>query len=186
MIEKMLIGVFLGAGIGGLIGLFSKLSGGSCPIFCNPLTAMLTGAILGGFAASSFTTRNSQFVPSTNVQHVSTPVELDKLLLTNNLTLVDFYAEWCGPCQTLKPRIHALADEYKGRVAFVAVNVDHAPELAERHKISSIPDVRLFRGNVQVDSILGARPAQYYSQALITHLQTTLAPKQTQQDSARP
>ena len=60
--------------------------------------------------------------------------------------LVDFYADWCGPCQMMAPVIHQLAEEYEGKVKMVKVNVDQAQELAMSFGVSSIPTLAYFQG----------------------------------------
>lgn len=84
--------------------------------------------------------------------------------------LVDFWATWCGPCRMVAPFIEQLADEYEGRVTFMKVNVDEEPELCEKYRISSIPNLVLFKDGDIVDQSAGARPkpliAQFIEQAL--------------------
>ena len=72
-------------------------------------------------------------------------------------TLVDFWAEWCGPCRRVGPIIEGLAREYGGKVSFAKCNVDQSPALAEKYAILSIPTVILFHEGQVVDRIVGAR-----------------------------
>ena len=72
--------------------------------------------------------------------------------------LVDFWATWCGPCRMVGPFIEQLADEYEGRVTFMKVNVDEQPELCERFRINSIPNLVLFKDGDIVEQSAGARP----------------------------
>ncbi len=76
------------------------------------------------------------------------------------LVVVDFYADWCPPCRQLAPRLEAVTREFGGKVALAKVNVDQAKDLASRHGVSSIPDVRLFRDGRQVDRFVGGIPEQ--------------------------
>jgi thioredoxin 1 len=63
--------------------------------------------------------------------------------------LVDFWAEWCGPCKMLSPAIDEIAQEYKGRVKVGKLNVDNAPEIASRYSVTSIPTLLFIKnGNV--------------------------------------
>jgi thioredoxin 1 len=75
--------------------------------------------------------------------------EFDLLLTQQNSVVVDFYADWCGPCRTLTPTVEKLAEDYQGKVEIVKVNVDSNPELAIRYGVSSIPTV-VFIKNQQV------------------------------------
>lgn len=72
--------------------------------------------------------------------------------------LVDFWADWCGPCKMIAPIIDQLADEFDGKVKIAKVNVDDNRDLASRFKIMSIPTLLLFKGGEIVDQIMGARP----------------------------
>lgn len=84
--------------------------------------------------------------------------------------LVDFWATWCGPCRMVSPIVDQLADEYEGRVTFMKVNVDEEPELCEKYRVSSIPNLVLFKDGDVLDQSAGARPkaliAQFIEQAL--------------------
>lgn len=72
--------------------------------------------------------------------------------------LVDFWADWCGPCKMIAPIIDQLADEFDGKVKIAKVNVDDNRDLASRFKIMSIPTLLLFKSGEIVDQIMGARP----------------------------
>lgn len=72
------------------------------------------------------------------------------------LIVVDFHADWCGPCQKLGPVLEQVAGEFGGRVAIGKINVDHARELATSAGVSGIPDIRLFRDGKEVDKFVGA------------------------------
>lgn len=70
--------------------------------------------------------------------------------------LVDFYADWCGPCQFMMPTVKDLADQYEGRIKVGKVNVDEQPELASQFNVRSIPFFALIKDGKMVDSVLGA------------------------------
>ncbi|RLG70082.1 MAG: thioredoxin [Candidatus Iainarchaeum archaeon] len=72
--------------------------------------------------------------------------------------VVDFYADWCMPCLMLAPTIEQLAEEYKGKVEFVKVNVDSAPNTSVSYGIMSIPNVKLFRNGKVVSEFIGVMP----------------------------
>lgn len=80
--------------------------------------------------------------------------------------LVDFWAEWCGPCQLLAPTIDELAGEYQGKLKVAKVDIDSAQGTASRFGIASIPTVMLFNKGEAVDKIVGARKKTDY-QAVI-------------------
>ncbi len=102
-----------------------------------------------------------------NVQRITTAEHFDAVVLRSDVpVLVDFFADWCGPCRRLAPIIHDLAAEYKGRAIFVKVDVDQAGTLAARYKVSGIPDVRIFREGKPVAKIIGLNKPGKYRAAL--------------------
>jgi thioredoxin 1 len=74
------------------------------------------------------------------------------------LTVVDFWAPWCGPCRMVAPVIQELAEELEGEVRFAKVNVDENPEIAQRYQVRSIPTIGFFMGNEPVGAVVGAYP----------------------------
>jgi len=69
--------------------------------------------------------------------------------------VLDFYADWCGPCQALLPTVEKLAEEYKEDVEILKVNVDNQRELAQKFNVRSIPAIFFLKGNQVVDKIKG-------------------------------
>ena len=89
-----------------------------------------------------------------------------EVILSDLPTVVDFYADWCGPCRMVSPIIESLSKEYQGRAKFVKVNTDENPELAERFGIMSIPTVMVFKGGQVKSRTIGAGPAAMYRQKI--------------------
>lgn len=82
------------------------------------------------------------------------------------LTVVDFWAPWCGPCRTVAPVIEELAEEMKGKVRFAKVNVDESQEIAKRYGVRSIPTIGFFLGGEPVGAVVGAHPKAALQQVI--------------------
>lgn len=80
--------------------------------------------------------------------------------------LVDFWAEWCGPCRALGPIIASLAEDFAGQVKIAKVDVDSNPQLSMQFGIRSIPTVMLFDKGQIVDTFIGVRPKSDYAASL--------------------
>ena len=98
------------------------------------------------------------------VIHINNGAFEQEVLESNVPVLVDFYADWCGPCHAIAPTIEALSDEFEGKVKFVKVDVDSNQEVASRYEVMSIPTIMLFQNGRVEDSIVGAYPASVYKQ----------------------
>lgn len=72
--------------------------------------------------------------------------------------LVDFYADWCGPCKMIAPIVAELADEYAGKVKIGKLNVDQESDTAEKYRVMSIPTLMIFKDGKPVDTVVGAVP----------------------------
>ncbi len=84
--------------------------------------------------------------------------------------LVDFWAEWCGPCKALAPIIDQLADELQGQMKIGKINVDEEGELAGEFNVMSIPTLIVFKNGQAVDQIVGAMPKDRLLAKLQPHL----------------
>ncbi len=84
--------------------------------------------------------------------------------------LVDFWAEWCGPCKMIAPILEEIASEQEGTLRVAKVNVDEAPELARRFEVMSIPTLILFSDGQPATRIVGAKGKPQLLQELAAHL----------------
>ncbi len=94
----------------------------------------------------------------------------DKTLAEGKLMMVDFWAEWCGPCQMLGPVIESLAEKYEGRAVIGKVNTDEEPDLAMSFQISGIPTVIFFKDGKEIDRLVGVMPPDAFIQVLEQNL----------------
>lgn len=90
-----------------------------------------------------------------------TKESFDEKIKTGNV-LVDFWADWCGPCRMLAPILDELAEKLSDKALFAKVNVDDEPELAQRFGVSSIPTVIFFKDGQIKDTKIGVQPAAVY------------------------
>ena len=93
------------------------------------------------------------------------------VLKASNLVLVDFWAEWCGPCRAMSPSIDALATDYAGRVSVGKLNVDDNPAVTMRYMVRGIPTVMLFKGGQIVDQVVGLVDKGTLKQMVDKHIQ---------------
>ena len=93
-----------------------------------------------------------------------------EVLKSDKPVLVDFWAQWCGPCRTVAPILDELAKDYEGKAVIGKVNVDEEGELAQEYKIMSIPTVILFKNGEAVDKIIGARTKRDYAAFINNYL----------------
>lgn len=84
--------------------------------------------------------------------------------------MVDFWAEWCGPCKVVGPIISELAEDFKGKVKVGKLNVDENNELAMRYNVMSIPTIKFFKAGQVVGEIVGAAPKNTIQAEMEKHL----------------
>jgi thioredoxin 1 len=89
-----------------------------------------------------------------------------EVLKSEKPVIVDFWAEWCGPCHAVSPVLDKIAEERGGELRLVKVNVDEEPELAQRYGIVSIPTILLFKEGEPAAAAIGAQPKSSLEQAL--------------------
>ncbi len=93
-----------------------------------------------------------------------------KVLQASKPTLVDFWAEWCGPCKMIEPIVEALAEEYNGKLSVARMDVDENRQTPLGYGIQGIPTLILFKNGEMVTSIVGYRPKEALIEELLPYI----------------
>jgi thioredoxin 1 len=111
--------------------------------------------------------RNVQMSSTADV----TAQDFDQEVLQSDIpVLVDFWAEWCGPCRMVAPSVDAIAEEYSGRLKVLKLNIDKDATVAAKYGVMSIPTLILFKGGEAAEQIVGALPKQKIEEKITPHL----------------
>ncbi len=92
------------------------------------------------------------------------------VIASDKLSVVDFWAEWCGPCRAIGPVIEELSTEYAGKVNVGKVNVDNNPEISMNYGITSIPAILFIKNGEIVDKQIGAVPKSVLDKKILAHI----------------
>ena len=104
------------------------------------------------------------------------PIEVDdqsfqtEIEGADGLAMVDFWAEWCGPCRMVSPIVEELAEEYEDRVKVAKVDVDESQRTAQKFNVRSIPSILFFKDGEHVDTVVGAVPKEQLEEKIEEHL----------------
>ena len=166
---QLALGLLIGGRLGAVMGYFGKCTTGTCPLTANPWRGAFMGALIGGLFA--FSAGSSRSVPQAGPEHASLLIGSTEdfereVLNADKPVLVDFYADWCGPCRQLAPTIEQLAEQYEGRAVVSKVNIDRHSELAGRYGIQSIPTVLFFKDGQEVRRLVGVHSESTYASVL--------------------
>ena len=103
------------------------------------------------------------------IKHFKT-AEFDAAVAAAPLAMVDFWADWCGPCKMLSPVVESIGSQYDGKVLVGKVNVDEEPELARRFGVMNIPTVVFLKNGQEIDRKVGVMPPQVFTGVLDANL----------------
>ena len=103
------------------------------------------------------------------IKHFKT-AEFDAAVAAAPLAMVDFWADWCGPCKMLSPVVESIGSQYEGKDLVGKVNVDEEPELARRFGVMNIPTVVFLKNGQEIDRKVGVMPPQVFTGVLDANL----------------
>jgi thioredoxin 1 len=92
------------------------------------------------------------------VKHVTDATFEEEVLKSGKPVLVDFWAEWCGPCRQIAPALEQIAEEHGEKLTIVKLNIDENPNTAAKYGVLSIPTLNVYQGGEVVQTIVGAKP----------------------------
>ncbi len=123
-------------------------------VSCDKLKSVAVQLKKAAESPSTGTAVKGTYSPE-QISDIGTSEYANFIARTDALVIVDFHAEWCGPCKALGPILSKAAEAHPGVVYLGRVNVDQASDLAAAQKVSSIPDVRIFKNGQEVDRFVG-------------------------------
>ena len=112
---------------------------------------------------------------SEKIIHITDDTFEQEVLQSQTPVLVDYWAEWCGPCKMIAPALDHIASEYAGRLKVAKLNIDESPEVANAFGVRSIPTLLVFREGRVVDAQIGAVPQSSIARMIESHLDPTAA-----------
>jgi thioredoxin 1 len=170
MVIKLIIGIGIGVAIGAVMGSIGKCDSGGCPLTANPKRGALIGGLLGllitlSSARVSNEATLSRIEESTRQGIVKGEQTMSKVIdftessfekeTEKGITLVDFWASWCGPCRLQLPILERVSEKVGDRVKVGKVNVDDCPEIANRFGVQSIPTLIILKDGKEVSRHVG-------------------------------
>lgn len=105
-----------------------------------------------------------------NIKNITDAQFEEVVLKSTGPILVDFWAEWCGPCRALAPKLEEIADEMSGKATIVKVNVDENRDYATKFGVRGIPTMIVFKGGSDVEQLVGNLPKEAIVSAISKHI----------------
>lgn len=99
------------------------------------------------------------------------PKSFNQLIQQSEIpVVVDFWADWCGPCKMVSPALEKLAQEFKGKLMVIKINVDKKPQISAQYQVQSIPTIMMFHKGDQKMRLVGALPYESIKQEVMKNL----------------
>ncbi len=105
-----------------------------------------------------------------SIYHATDASFSNEVLTSSTPVLVDFWAEWCGPCRALAPKLEEISNEMQEKVKIVKINIDENPQSATQYGVKGIPTLILFKNGSSVEQIIGNHPKENIVSAISKHL----------------
>ena len=108
------------------------------------------------------------------MKEITNIAEYNEIVNGSKPVLLDFYADWCGPCQTLLPIVEELASQHENDFVIAKINVDKNPELAQKHAVRSIPALFFIQKNEVTEKLVGLQPKNVLNTKIEQHLRAAV------------
>ncbi len=135
----------------------------------NIVTYIIAGLVVGYILYNFFVAKKRMSKPPSENVNVLTDENFDSKI-KSGVSLVDFWAAWCGPCKVVGPIVDEVADEMKDEANICKLNVDQNPETARKYGIQSIPTIIIFKDGNPVQKLVGVKPKHAMIKAIQSHL----------------
>ncbi len=129
------------------------------------ITYIIAALVIGYIFYNFLKVRKGMNQPPSENLKILTDANFDKSI-SKGVSLVDFWAAWCGPCKVVGPIINELADEIKGKANICKVDIDKNQATAQKYGIQSIPTILIFKDGKQVDKLVGVKPKRVLLKAV--------------------
>lgn len=133
------------------------------------ITYIIAVIVIGYILYSFLKVRKNMNKPPSENLKILTDTNFDNTI-NKGVSLVDFWAEWCGPCKVQGPIINEIADELNGKANICKLDIDKNQKIAQKYGIQSIPTILIFKNGKPVEKLVGVKPKRILMNALHSHI----------------
>ena len=133
------------------------------------ITYIIAVIVIGYILYSFLKVRKNMNKPPSENLKILTDADFDNTI-NKGVSLVDFWAEWCGPCKVQGPIINEIADELNGKANICKLDIDKNQKIAQKYGIQSIPTILIFKNGKPVEKLVGVKPKRILMNALQSHI----------------